>query len=69
VGRRGGDGRATTFDEPALTAQHEVFDVAHPRRLADTLPLGIEHADLRADVPARVEAEHRNVPPRRAPLA
>ena len=44
--------------ERTLARQHEVLDVVQVRHLADPVALRIEHTDLRADVAARIEADH-----------
>src|SRR6266480_4303194 len=60
-------------DEPpdlrAFAGDHDVLTIAHVRDRTDSLALRVVNPDLRADVAARVEAQHLDVPVQRAPFA
>src|SRR5438552_16522200 len=56
------------LDEVALAAQHQVLDVVEVGGLPHPIALRVEHADLGADIAARVESQHVCVTARRAPL-
>src|SRR6266446_3387196 len=56
-------------DLPPVARDGEKLPVADVRHGTHALPLGIVDTDLRADVPPRVEAQHRDVPTHLAHVA